>query len=134
MNSKHLVFFDGNCGLCNLAVRHIINIDGKRHFLFSPLDGEVTRAVLKNSYEAMLKANTMILVENYKTSKKQVWIRSRAILRIYWIVGGKWKIPGILSFLPGCLGDFFYRLFALYRYRLNIALPKDSIPKDRFLS
>ena len=114
----HLILFDGECAFCNLAVRHIIAIDKKKKFLFAPLKSKTAKAILKERYDSILRANTMVLIEN-----QEVWIRAKAILRVYWIVGRSWRAVGIFSFLPGFLGDIFYRIFALNRYRFKIKAP-----------
>lgn len=128
---QHLVLFDGDCPVCNLAVRHIIAIDAKHGFIFAPLKGEKAREVLGAEYEVLIKADTMILVENHLSKNLRLWIRSRAFLRIYWVVGRRWKLLGSLSFFPGWIGDIFYRLFSLTRYQFKVKISKDAISENR---
>jgi predicted DCC family thiol-disulfide oxidoreductase YuxK len=129
----HLVLFDGNCPFCHRAVRHIIQIDRDELFLFAPLKGKTAQELLMDSYVPMIEADSLILIENFKSNHRKVWIRSRAILRIYWLIGYAWKIIGAFSFFPGCMGDLFYRLFSLHRYKFKLQMPVDSMAKDRLL-
>ncbi len=130
---NHLVLFDGECPLCHLAVRHIISIDVNKKFLFTPLNSEKARFFLAGQYDALYKANTLILIENFKSKSPRTRIRSRAILRIYWIVGRAWKFLGLFSFFPGFIGDIIYRLFAISRYQFKIKSPLKKISDDRLL-
>jgi hypothetical protein len=48
----------------------------------------------------------MVLLEGQK-----IWIKGNAMLRPYWIMGGKWKILGIFSFLPGFILNPFISIW-----------------------
>ncbi len=111
----HLILFDGTCPVCNLAVRHIISIDHRPCFQFAPLNGEDAKNILKNRYEELIAADTVILIENYRSLSPRISIRSKAFLRIYWIVGGIWKLPGVFAFFPSWIGDSVYRSVAKRR-------------------
>ncbi len=132
--NEHLIVFDGDCPFCHSTVRHILAIDRNLCFLFTSLNGGEARILLAEEYERYIQANTLVLIENYRLPQSRRFIRSRAIFRIYWLVGGRWKWIGALSLLPSFMGDFMYRLFALYRHRLNVKMPKEPVPEDRFLS
>jgi predicted DCC family thiol-disulfide oxidoreductase YuxK len=129
---EHLVFFDGECPLCHRAVLHVLEIDLHKRFVFAPLNGETARDILVGPQESLKRVNSLILVENYQSTERQFWIRSKAILRTYWLVGNGWGLFGILSFLPSFIGDFFYRKFAKHRHQFKLKMPEEG-PRDRFL-
>lgn len=129
---EHLIFYDDDCPLCHRAVRHILEIDEYQHFVFAPLNGDTAHDVLSGPQEYMRKVNSLVLVENFQSTERKFWIRSRAILRIYWLTGNGWGLIGIFSFLPGFLGDPFYRLIASHRHQFKMKMPQAG-PKDRFL-
>jgi predicted DCC family thiol-disulfide oxidoreductase YuxK len=129
---EHLVFFDGECPFCHKSVRHIIENDVDRHFLFAPLSGETAKDILIGPQAHLKKANSLILVENYESTSRKFWIRSKAILRIYWLTGNGWGLIGILSFLPSFFGDPLYRWLAEHRHQFKLRMPKEG-PQDRFL-
>ena len=129
---EHLVFFDGDCPLCHRAVRHILEIDVGKRFLFAPLNGETAQKILIGPQAPLKKANSLVLAENYRSTERGFWIRSKAVLRIYWLTGDGWGLIGIFSFLPGFIGDLFYRWFAAHRHQFKLQMPQEG-PKDRFL-
>ncbi len=130
---EHLIFFDGECPFCNRAVAHIIELDTHQRFVFAPLKGETAAKILTGPLAWYGEANSLVLMENYRSTGRKIWIRSKAALRVYWLVGEGWKLVGIFCFLPGFIGDFFYRWFAEHRHRFKLKPTKEPGPKDRFL-
>lgn len=132
MKKKHLIFFDGECPLCHRAVRYILEIDVGKRFLFAPLNGETAQEILIGPQAPLRKANSLVLVEDYQSTERRFWVRSRAILRIYWLTGNGWGVIGVLSFLPGWIGDLLYRWLAAHRHQFKLKMPEEQ-PRDRFL-
>ena len=130
---EHLVFFDGECPFCHRSVRHIIEIDVDRHFLFAPLSGVTAQDILIGPQEPLREAQSLILVENYQSSAREFYIRSRAIFRIYWHVGHGWGLVGVWSFFPCWFTDLIYRWLAAHRHQFKLKMSKELEPKDRFL-
>ncbi len=130
---EHLIFFDAECPLCARGVQHILEIDRDHRFVFAPLEGETARSVLSGPLHFYRKANTLVLLENYQSTEREFWIRSKALLRVYWLVGDGWKILGWLSFLPACVGDYFYSWVANHRHQFKLRPMKEIGPADRFL-
>ena len=130
---EHLLFFDDECPLCVRAVRHVFQIDQEHKFLFAPLRGETANELLSGPQKSLKEANSLVVVENWRSTDRKFWIRSRAILRIYWLIGGQWKLYGWLSLLPGCFGDYLYKLISAHRHQFRLRPTKEIAPKDRFL-
>lgn len=130
---EHLVFYDGECPLCHKAVRHILEIDTHKRFVFAPLNGETASHILSGPNGHYARANSVVLLENYQSTDRRFWIRSRALLRVYWLVGDGWKIVGWLSYLPGWIGDFFYRWVAFHRHQFKFKGNKELGHEGRFL-
>lgn len=128
---KHLVLFDGECAFCNRSVRHLLQIDRTHCLVFAPLQGKTAQEILVGSRASLRNSDSLVLVENYRSSPRHFWIRSQAVLRIYWLIGGVWKVPGLFSFLPSFLGDFVYRFVARNRHRIGSSL--QELPSDRLL-
>lgn len=126
---KSLILFDKECPLCRKSVGFVLAHDTKHRFLFAPLSGETARASVKN--KRLLKENTLILFEDWRTPQERLWIRGRGAFRILWLLGGKWRLLGWLCFIP--LGvDLVYRLIARHRRRLPISGDLPHAP-GRFL-
>ena len=128
---EHLIFFDGECPFCHRSVRHIIENDPQRHFLFAPLAGTTAKDVLSGPQKHLQHANSLVLVEHFRSTHREFWIRSKAIFRIYWLLGK--RIRGSLCFFPGWLGDLVYRWVAEHRHQFKIKMPREPGPRDRFL-
>lgn len=129
--SNHLVFFDGDCGLCHKLVLHLIGIDPQRRLFFAPLEGETAQEILIGPNAHYARDETLVLVENFRTDKRQFWVYSQAIFRIYWLLGSRWI--GWLCFLPSFLSDAVYRSAAKHRHRLHFGWERKEFQTDRFL-
>src|SRR5579872_7151812 len=130
---ENIVFFDSECPLCRRAVKTVLEIDVHRRFSFAPLNGETARDVLTGPQEVLTRANSLVLAEGYRSTERRFWIKSQAILRIYWLAGNGWGLIGILSFFPGFIGDFFYDWAAAHRHQFKLQVSETLGTQDRFL-
>lgn len=130
---EHLIFFDAECPFCHKAVRHILDIDVDQKFLFSTFESEAAKEIFVGPQEYLTRAQSLVLVENYRSTARQFYIRSRAIFRIYWIIGHGWGRVGFLSFFPCWFSDLFYRFVSAHRHQFRLKMPKGPVPQDRFL-
>lgn len=114
---KHVIFYDGECGFCHDAVSLFLKCDQNKDFLFAPLQGETAKILLQ---EIPKDLDSIILLENYKyPGGGSITLYSQAIFRSMWLLGGRWKAAGWLSFLPLLPFDWLYRMFAAIRYKLR---------------
>lgn len=125
------VFFDGMCGLCNASVDFILRHDSRGTFRLSPLQGTTAQAFLPESLRERL--DTLVLQTDSGT-----FIRSAAVVRILWGLGGLWSVAGWLLWLvPKPLRDWGYRIVSANRIRWFGAKETCRIPtpeeRDRFL-
>ena len=58
---KNVIYYDGDCGLCHLAVRFILRVDSKSNFYFSPLSNLDIN--LKNIDSIILKRGNKVFYE-----------------------------------------------------------------------
>ena len=110
----HIVFFDGECPFCHRAVRFLMERDQKQLFRFAPLQGETAHSLLKDP----IPLDSLILLENWKSRRQRELRYGKGALRICWYLGGWWSLLGLLSFLPGFLADWAYKLVAARRHQL----------------
>ena len=125
---KYIVFYDDSCGLCQRSVLFFLKQDKQKQFLFSPLSGKTAQIELKEWLKNHSQVDSIVLVEK-EAKKKKTYYYSQAILRMLWLVGGFWSIPGLLSFLPSGLllpADFIYQQIAKRR-RAICRLPDGKI-------
>lgn len=132
---KHLVFYDGECGLCDNVVQVLLKNDVQENFLFAPLKGLTASEYLRDLPEQLKSRDSIILVENYQLWNRRMYLGSTAVFRICWLLDGWWKIPGWLFFLPSFLFDWIYRIVARYRhlfFEQKCIVPSEE-QKKRFL-
>lgn len=133
---KHLVFYDGTCGLCDHVVQILLKVDHKQQFLFAPLQGVTAKELLQNLPDSAKKEDSLVLVENYLSNNQKFYILGKAALRICWLLGGGWCLLGWMSFLPQGIFNIMYRFVARNRtrfFREDVCFLLDPSQRDRFL-
>ncbi|NGX54495.1 MAG: hypothetical protein KR126chlam2_00106 [Chlamydiae bacterium] len=125
VKSPDIIFYDGECPLCNRAVRFVLQADHKALFKFAPLGGETAAAKLKN---LEVKKSTLVLLQ----SNGKILTEGKAVLRMMWLLGGFYSFFGWLSFQPSLPFDLAYRFIAKRRYTYFHTCQKLD-HKDRFL-
>jgi predicted DCC family thiol-disulfide oxidoreductase YuxK len=128
--SGPLVFYDGECGLCDRFVQFVLRHDRGHVFRFAPLQGSTFDPYRIASGSGT--ENTVVLVDD-----SGLHLRSEAALRILLRLRSPWSLLGRLGlFVPRFLRDGAYRLVARSRYRLfgrhDACALADSAP-GRFL-
>lgn len=108
-----IVLFDGVCNFCNGSVNFMIEHDALGYFKFAPMQSDTGQELLKKFGIDQHETDSIILVENNKA-----YTYSTAALRIARKLDGIWRWIYIFRFVPRPIRDFFYKLFAKYRYRL----------------
>ncbi len=132
MSKKHLIFYDGQCGLCDHVVLWLLKRDKKEIFVFAPLQGKNAAKILKDIPDHIKKADSLILVENFETFH----IYGKAAFRTLWLLGGPWKFLGLFNFLPPFLYNWGYRLVAKNRklfFPKKVCILPDPEKRKRFL-
>jgi predicted DCC family thiol-disulfide oxidoreductase YuxK len=132
---QHLVLYDGTCGLCDYSVQFLLKYDKKEIFAFAPLQGTTAEQFLSTLPKNLVDVDSLILIEDFKSTSPRIYIQSKAIFRIFWLLGSFWKLLGGLAFLPSFLFDWGYQLMARHRYQLfaqRCLIPQKN-QLDRFL-
>ncbi len=106
-----IVLFDGVCNFCDGTVNFIIEHDKKDYFKFAPLQSEAGQKYVEDF--DLSEIDSVILVENRKA-----FTHSTAALKIAQRLGGIWSLAYGFIIIPKPIRDFFYKLFARYRYKL----------------
>ena len=123
-----ILLYDGVCGLCDRFVSWVSAIDREHHFHFAPLQGKTAAAARERFPEIPPGLDTVVLLEG-----ERVYLRSRAVFRVWALLPFPWPLLSVLRFLPVCLTDPFYGLVARVRYRLSggAASCRLPAPEDR---
>ena len=140
---RAVILFDGVCNFCDASVNFIIEHDRDGHFKFAPLQSEAGRQLAAEfglasetaepiAASDLIPIDSVILIEDGKA-----YTHSTAALRILKRLGGFWSVFYALIVVPRPIRDFFYRVFAKYRYRVfgrkdQCMLPSPEV-RARFL-
>lgn len=117
--SKHLLFFDGVCVLCNHTVHFIHARDRQDVFLFAQLQGALARDLLvRHGKDAAALDGVYLLADRGSANERLLW-KYAAVRFVLGQLGGVWRgLSVLMGVLPARVGDFFYDLVARNRYRL----------------
>jgi predicted DCC family thiol-disulfide oxidoreductase YuxK len=119
-----VVLFDGVCNFCDASVNFIIERDRNGYFKFAPLQSAEGRRLAgeygfqsvtagdEDPVDDLIPIDSVILVEDGRA-----YTHSTAALRILRRLGFPWSWLYALIVVPKPIRDFFYRLFARYRYK-----------------
>ena len=121
---KPIIFFDGDCALCDSFVGFVLKADKLQTFYFAPLQGETAKKYLAN--QPLANVDSVILVES-----SQTLIKSDAVLAIASKLGLPWSILQIFKIIPKALRDWFYDLVAKNRIKLFGKKDVCSLPTPR---
>ncbi|MBW7676004.1 thiol-disulfide oxidoreductase DCC family protein [Chryseobacterium chendengshani] len=130
-NDKHIVFFDGECGVCNFWVQWILERDKNDQFMFASLQSEFGQKFLSERGLETKQFNTMYL---WKPDSYYL-IKSRAVLKIADLLGGIYKLSAVGKLLPAFLSDKIYDKISENRMKLSAQkcfLP-DQHQKKKFI-
>ena len=140
-----VVLFDGVCNFCDSSVNFIIDHDRQGYFKFAPLQSDEGRR-LANEYgfssevggetepaDDLIPIDSVILVED-----GEAFTHSTAALKIIRRLGPPWSLLYAFIVVPKFVRDYFYELFAKYRYRVfgkkdQCMLPSPEV-RARFLT
>jgi predicted DCC family thiol-disulfide oxidoreductase YuxK len=121
--AKPIVFFDGECGLCDRTVSFILAHDSRRNLQLAPLQGET--AAQRIPADDRRQLNSIVLLDPQGRS----WRHSAAIVRLLWALGGAWSAAGwLLWLIPAPLRNAGYRFVARHRHRLFPKPPTCRMP------
>ena len=118
-----VVLFDGVCNFCDASVNFVIEHDRDGYFKFAPLQSETgmklaaeygldSKVSSVENRDGSIPIDSVIMIEDGKA-----YTHSAAALRIARHLGVPWSWLYGLNVVPAPVRDFFYRLFAKYRYR-----------------
>lgn len=110
--SSRIVFFDGECVLCNGFLDWMIAIDRSAQLQVAPLQGETAKRLLPplphNPEEWSI----------YFLDETGLYAQSEAVVQILRRLGGIWTLFSIAGIIPVSLRDMVYRIVASNRYRI----------------
>jgi predicted DCC family thiol-disulfide oxidoreductase YuxK len=112
-----VLLFDGECGLCNWAVRFVLNHEHKHDLFFAPLTGPLAQRV-RDRHPSLQAVDSVIWVDLDAAGEPiRTAIRSTAVLKLFRYLGGWWTVLQAIWIVPRPLRDWIYDLVARNRRR-----------------
>ena len=136
-SGRHLLLYDGVCGLCNRFVQFVLAHDRGCRFRFAALQSPVGRDFVAAFGGHPDRLDTVHVVVDYRSSARRVLNRSAAALFVMGQLGWPWRLATVLRRVPAAPRDWLYDRVAAHRYRLfgrHASCPApDPRHRDRFL-
>lgn len=121
--NKHIIFFDGDCGVCNFWVQWILQRDKKNQFMFASLQSDFGQKFLGERNLDQKQFNTLYL---WKFGSYYL-IKSKAIIKVLNLLGGFYSIGSTIGrVIPTALSDQLYNVIS--RNRMKISNQKCFLP------
>lgn len=109
ISGKTILFFDGNCGLCNRSVKFVLRKEKNKTLLFSALQSEFADNTLP-PYNLKESLDSMVLLENGK-----IYLQSSAALRVTKYLKGLWPLMMVFIIVPPFIRNGVYNYIAKNR-------------------
>lgn len=132
MTSESIIFFDGECNLCNGFVQFVLQHEQAPVFKFSSLQSEFAQSFFRQHQFNSALTDSVIVYHN-----NRFYIRSKAAFVVITQLKRPYKWLSVFKFIPAFLADSVYKIIAEYRYRIwgktNQCWVMKPEYKDRFL-
>ena len=129
---RHLILYDGVCGLCNRLVTEVLARDPKGLFHFASLQSPVSRRLLDAHGKDPDELSNMYCVADYKSQSPVLLSRGRAALFVTSGLDSPWRYLRVLGVLPTFILDAVYAVVARYRYRVFGKLDRCLMPASDY--
>ncbi|MCX8072193.1 MAG: DUF393 domain-containing protein [Candidatus Binatia bacterium] len=134
--APYIVFYDGECGLCQRSVRWLLDHDPYQRLVFAPLQG-ATAARLRAALVPLPQQLESVAVLIQTEAGRRVLLRTEALLALCEILELRPWWARLLRSVPRWFADLGYRLVAHTRYRVfgraTICPWRDASEAQRFL-
>lgn len=112
MTPSRVLFFDGECVMCNGVTKWLYGRDRDANLAFASLQGELA-AQLREQHDAFPNdLDTFVLWDD-----GVVYVRSRAAARTASYLRWPWRFGALLRFVPRFIADAVYNFVARNRIR-----------------
>ena len=114
-----VLFFDGNCHLCNESVRLLLKLDSHRRLRYAPLQGETARMLFEQIDESSSLTGALPDSIVFFDGKRLLvtWKALLGIATLLW--PGSRFFLAVLAVPPiSWIGAALYRMIAALRYRV----------------
>ena len=136
---KHLILYDGECGLCDHVVQFLLDKDKKQVLHYSPLQGNIATEIIRENTELQKLDSILYVRTTTKHDKKnlEIFWHSSAVIEICKILPFPYSLMRFLFLCPKFIRDWGYRFIARHRLRFFGTVDACRLPtpseRSRFL-
>lgn len=114
-----VLFFDGECGLCQRIVRLLLRLDRRGLLRFAPLQGPTAQAYLAQHGLPLRDFDSLVFIPDWSHRERpEFLVRTDGIAAALRRIGGWARLLAWFAILPPGWRDKAYQLVARFRYRL----------------
>lgn len=137
ISRKPVLFYDGECGLCNAVVRFLLREDDGAVLRFAPLQSPLGQRLLKRFGLPTEEFDSILFVPDLNGDRHA--LRTAGVLGVLDALGGVWRVMARgARLVPAPIRDFAYKGVARTRYAVFGAYRPSPLPdpawESRFLS
>ena len=115
---RHLILYDGVCGLCNRLNQIVLKHDHNELFQFAAIQSEPGRAILRRFQRDPDLLDTFYVVRDYQSGAPRLLDKSDAALFVATRLGRLFRLSGLLKVFPRFVRNSVYDFIARHRYRV----------------
>lgn len=126
-----LLLFDGECGLCDRAVRFALARDGAGALRVAPLAGATAARV--RAALPVPDVDSVVVLERDAQGRPRVLVRSDAALAVLRRLGAPWPaVAAVAALVPRALRDVGYRIVARTRFAVFGRVAACELPRPEW--
>ena len=119
-----ILFYDGNCAMCNSLVVWLLDKDLDVPLRYASLEGSTAEAELIHRLPDYKELDTVVLL-----MEEEAFIRSQAALKLGGFIPGYRLLSKLLAIVPRFIRDAVYKMVARNRQRIWTHCP--VIPENQ---
>jgi predicted DCC family thiol-disulfide oxidoreductase YuxK len=119
-NFGPVLFFDGECGLCNRLVRLLLRVDRGGRLHFAPLQGATAQHYLRTHGLPPTDFDTIIYVPDWsRRDRPEYLVRTAGVIAALRATGAGFArvLAALIALFPARIRDAGYRAVGHWRYR-----------------
>jgi predicted DCC family thiol-disulfide oxidoreductase YuxK len=116
-----VLFFDGECGLCNRVVRLLLRLDRAGRLRFAPLQGASAQGYLAAHGLPRVDFDTLIFVPDWnRRDRREHLVRTAGVIAALRAIGTRAArgVAALIAVFPAVVRDGLYRIIGRWRYRI----------------
>ena len=126
-----VLLYDGECGLCNRAVRLLLRLDRGERLHFARLQSDAGQTYLRAHGLPTKAFSTLVFVPDWPAGDTAPFLRTDGVIAAFRAVGHPgWA--GMLAVFPRGLRDAGYKFVARTRYRIFGAWKQCPLPRPEW--